>query len=86
MIEKFKIGMELGRKHLAKIAAMSDRWKNRNVPACIRSCNLLVPFYIVEEDGVFSLYIIQYPILESDRVHFLKFARSEINEEEKESS
>lgn len=82
MIENFKSGIVLGRKHLAKIAAMSDRWKNRNVPACIRANNLLVPYYIVEEGGFYCLYIIQFPITDSDKVHFLKFARSGINEEE----
>lgn len=82
MIEKFKIGIVLGRKHLAKIAAMSDRWKKRNVPASIRAANLLVPYYIVEENGWYCLYIIQFPIAERDKVHFLKFARSGINEEE----
>jgi hypothetical protein len=82
MIEKFKSGMELGRKHHTKIATMSDRWKNRKVPACIRASNLLVPYYVVEENGEYCLYVIQFPILASDKVHFLKFARSGINEEE----
>lgn len=82
MIKEFKTGMELGRKHHTKIAAMSDRWKNRNVPAFVRSMNLLVPYYIVEESGDYCLYVIQFPIADSDKVHFLQFARSGINEED----
>ena len=86
MINKFKTGIELGRKHLAKIASMSDRWKNRNIPAYMRSYALLVPYYLVEEQGEYCLYVIQFPICKGDKVHFLKFARSEIDEEQEERS
>lgn len=82
MIKDFKTGIALGRKHLAKIAMMSDRWKSRNIPAGIRTNNLLVPYYIVEDAGWYCLYVIQFPIAQSDKVHFLQFARSKINEEE----
>lgn len=81
MIEEFKNGIALGRKHHAKIANQSDRWKKRNVPAFIRE-NLLVPYYIVESSGFFVLHIIQFPIAAGDRVQFIPFARSAINEEE----
>lgn len=81
MIEEFENGIALGRKHHAKIANQSDRWKKRNVPAFIRE-NLLVPYYIVESREFFVLHIIQFPIAAGDRVQFIPFARSAINEEE----
>jgi hypothetical protein len=81
MTEEFKNGIKLGRKHFVEIAAHSDRWKKRNVPAFIRE-SLLVPYYIVESNGYLVLYIIQFPISSSEKVQFIPFARSEINEEE----
>lgn len=81
MKKEFENGIALGRKHHAKIANQSDRWKKRNVPAFIRE-NLLVPYYILESGGFLVLHIIQFPIAAGDRVQFIPFARSAINEEE----
>lgn len=84
MTNEFKLGIELGSKHFAKIAAMSDRWKKRNVPVYIRT-SLLVSHYIVEVDGYFELFIIQFPITVSDKVHFIPFARSKVLDEKEGS-
>lgn len=84
MRKEFEIGIAIGKNHLAKIVAMSDRWKNRNVPVFIRH-SLLVSHYIVEESGFIQLFIIQYPIKSGDKVHFIPFARSEIDEKEDRS-
>ncbi|MCE7061273.1 hypothetical protein [Dyadobacter sp. CY343] len=81
MIKNFESGIALGRKHHAKIAAMSDRWKRRNVPSFIRE-SLFVPYYITESEEFFELYVIQKPIDASEKVHFSQFARSSLNEEE----
>jgi hypothetical protein len=85
MIEKFKAGIALGRKHFAKIAAKSERWKKRNVPVYIRS-ELLVPYYMVESNGYYELHIIQFPITASEKVKFIPFARSTINEQKEKST
>ena len=77
----FNEGKLLGSKHYAKIKSMSDRWKKRNVPVFIRKA-LLVPYYITEVNGWHELHIIQFPISGRDKVEFIPFARSRINEEE----
>jgi hypothetical protein len=76
MSTNFEEGKELGRKHLAKINAQSGRWKNRCIPAYIRE-HLLVPYYLTEEGGVTTLYVIQYP-LDGGRVSFLPLIRGDI--------
>lgn len=74
-------GKELGRKHFASIATKGERWKKRNVPAYIRE-SLFVPHYLVEFNGFKDLYIIQLPIDPRDKVQFILYARSRIDEEE----
>lgn len=81
MKEIFKKGIALGRKNFAKIAAKSDRWKSRHVPIFIRE-SLFVPYYISESGEFAELHIIQLPVDNSEKVHFIQFARSDINEEE----
>ncbi|WP_273215536.1 hypothetical protein [Runella zeae] len=78
MSEQLNQCKELGRKHFAKINAMSSRWKNRFIPAYIRT-HLYVPYYLVEVDGEQVLYVIQYP-LHGGRVEFLPLARGTIPE------
>ena len=77
----FQSGKELGRKHFAIIAAKGERWKKRNVPVYIRE-SLFVPHYAVEFNGYVELYVIQSPTLPSDKVHFILYARSKIDEED----
>ena len=78
MSTNFETGKELGRKHLAKINAQSERWKNRCIPAYIRE-HLLVPYYVTEEGGVQTLYVIQYPLV-GGRVSFLLLAEGDKTE------
>jgi hypothetical protein len=72
-------GKALGRKHFAIIAAKGERWKKRNVPIYIRE-SLFVPHYFVDYNGFVELYVIQPPALPSDKVHFILYARSKIDE------
>jgi hypothetical protein len=81
MRKEFENGIALGRKHYAKITGQSDRWKKRNVPVNIRSL-LLAPYFIVEADGYYELHVIQFPVTPSEKVQFIPFARSKINEED----
>lgn len=76
-----KSGKELGSKHFAAIATKGERWKKRNVPAYIRE-SLFIPHYLVEHNGFRELYIIQSPIDPRDKVSFILYARSRIDEEE----
>ncbi|MDF7817911.1 hypothetical protein P1X15_09905 [Runella sp. MFBS21] len=78
MLDQLQLGKELGRKHFAQINAMSSRWKNRFIPAYIRT-HLYVPYYLVEVDGEQVLYVIQYP-LHGGRVSFLPLVRGAIPE------
>jgi len=78
MGDKFKVGRELGKKHLTQIDAMSSRWKNRCIPAYIRD-HLYVPYYLTEEGSEQVLYVIQYP-LAGDKVSFLPLVRGAIPE------
>ena len=77
----FKSGKELGSKHFAFIASKGERWMKRNVPAYIRE-SLLIPHYMVEINGFRELYIIHSPIDPRDKVQFILYARSRIDEEE----
>lgn len=78
MQDQFKMGRELGKKHYAQINAMSERWKNRHIPAYIRGC-LFVPYYITEEGDEQVMYVIQYP-LGDGKVSFLPLVRGAIPE------
>lgn len=80
MKETIKLGRELGRKHYAAIAAKSDRWKRRNVPGWIRE-SMFVPYYLVERGGMEELHVIHPPLRTGDKVHFIVYARSDIEEE-----
>lgn len=80
MKETIKLGRELGRKHFAAIAAKGERWKKRNVPGWIRQ-SMFVPYYVVERDNKQELHIIHPPLRTGDKVHFIVYARSEIEEE-----
>ncbi len=77
----FKSGRELGRRHFVSIANKGERWKKRNVPAYIRE-SLFIPHYMVEFNGFRELYIIQSPIDPRDKVRFILYARSKVDEEE----
>lgn len=78
MNNTFKNGTLLGRKHYAEIISKSDRWKSRHIPVQIRE-HLLKPFYISEDsEGRLTLFIIQLPILNREKVHFIPYGNIEI--------
>jgi len=72
-------GKELGRKHLDQIASKGERWKARNIPVYIRE-HLMVPYYLTEIAGIMELHVIQSPLVPGERVHFICYARSTIDE------
>ena len=74
MQNEFARGKELGRKHLAAIMQRGTKWQNRHIPIYIRE-NLLFPFFITEFGNEEHLYVIQAPVNDSEKVHFLHFAR-----------
>jgi hypothetical protein len=69
----FNNGIELGRKHYAHLQKKGKRWKSRNIPKWMLD-SIFVPYYITELDGNRHLYIIQMPIVEGEKAHYLLFA------------
>ncbi|WP_211235319.1 hypothetical protein [Runella zeae] len=74
MQNEFARGMELGRKHLSAIMKRGAKWQNRHIPIYIRE-NLMYPFFITEVGTEEYLYVIQAPLNDTEKVHFLQFAR-----------
>jgi hypothetical protein len=72
-------GKALGRKHLDQIVSKSERWKARNIPVYVRQY-LMVPYFLTEVSGLSELHVIQAPLLPGERVHFICYARSDIDE------
>ncbi len=73
---KFETGIMLGRKHYAELKKKGSRWQSRNIPKWILDC-LFVPYYTTELDGVEHLYIIQMPIIQNEKAHYILFASRE---------
>ncbi len=75
----FESGKTLGRKHFAEISTKKKRWLSRNVPKWILDNNLLLPYFITESDKKEHLHIIQMPLSQGDKVHFIHLASRETN-------
>ncbi|MEZ0484300.1 hypothetical protein [Fibrella aquatica] len=75
MDQQFENGLTVGQKHFAQIQAKGSRWISRHVPAYIRE-HLMVPYYFAPGTvpGLLYLWVIQTPIAEDEKVHFLRFA------------
>ncbi|WP_375445745.1 hypothetical protein [uncultured Fibrella sp.] len=75
MDQLFANGQTVGLKHFARIRAKGSRWMGRNVPAYIRE-HLMVPYYFAPDvdNSVLVMWVIQYPIADGERVHFVRFA------------
>ncbi len=76
MESKFSTGIMLGSKHYAQMKKKGSRWQSRNIPKWMLD-NLFVPHYQTEQDGVQHLYIIQMPIAQSEKAHYILFASRE---------
>lgn len=83
MDQQFEIGQTVGRKHFARIREKGSRWMNRRVPAYIRQ-HLMVPYYFApgSTDASLGLWVIQYPITDDEKVHFVRYANDVIANEE----
>lgn len=75
----FESGKVLGKKHHAEILRKKQRWLSRNIPKWIFDNNLLIPYFITESDGRQHLHIIQMPLAQGDKVHFIHFVSREAN-------
>lgn len=82
MRQEFETGMAVGHKHFARITAKGSRWQSRNVPAYIRQ-HLMVPYYYTHDELANSLvlWVIQSPIDDDEKVHFVRFAHDLPHEE-----
>lgn len=70
--ELFNQGIELGREHHTYILQRGSKWKSRNIPIYIRD-HMLVPYYLIENDGNIELWIIKCPLEANDKVCFVCF-------------
>jgi hypothetical protein len=75
MIE-FSNGIVLGRKHYAELKKKGNRWQSRNIPKWMLDY-LFVPYYTTELHGVEHLYIIQMPVTQNEKAHYILFASRE---------
>ncbi|OIN55433.1 hypothetical protein BLX24_30800 [Arsenicibacter rosenii] len=70
-MEALEEGMALGRANFARLDQRGQKWKHRNVPIYIRE-QLWCPFYLTEQNGEQTLYIIQPPG-KYPKVHFVRW-------------